>query len=816
MIKKIGVGLGGLVAFLLAAAFMIPFVVDVDQYRPQLTEAVNQQINGKFEVGKLSLSLWGQIRVEVAGVKLKDSRGQDVLGVKDAYFHLPFFSLFSGAPILTFKMNQPEIRVIKNRSGQLNLLTLLKAPSGDSKKSLVTASPSTSSTSAPMSSAKDSTQSVRLPGIVTRARLGVELTSAEVHYVDEVSGVQSQVKDLNLILKDVSLSHPTELELWADLDTRVGNIFWLKGPARLVGKAQPDLKDGKIDHMALSARLDMDAVKMSVPGIFEKASGLPTNIELSLSLSPQEVRIDKFLTKFFNAEILSTGLITNLSPTPVVKLTMKSNDIQFAPWVELVPLLKPYELGGASHFEASIQGPSQSLNYQAKIFVEGLTAKAPQLKAQPKWDGEVQIVTDRIENLLLTMKAPGNDLKIKGTLISFSQPKIDLHVSSSGLDLDQLMDFPKASPKAKKPDAANKAGLTPSSSSDSSPGWAPSVSKPDLDALLAPLRENKLLSSLVAALVVELKSVKASNVNVSDVSCKLSFKDLTAGIDHCGFKLFSGNIKSDGKVRMRPKTPTYEFHTQVSGLQIKEAVESQMALFKNTLMGRASFSMSANGSSFNPEPATQNLKATGNLKVEQGAFVSIDIMKMVAESLNKTIEKVAEKVPAVKGKTVGSLPNGGSKYDLISSDFSISDGKFSAPNFSGKAVPNQGFDIKGTVSVGLKDNSLNAFWDVIDTYDLTKMRDFSVEQNGVKVEHVLMEGSSPVHFPMHINCTTVAPCYSYTEVPEYLMGVAVKNIGRALEGRAKDEVRKQAEALIKKAPPQIQEQLQEKLKGFFH
>ena len=69
MLKKLAIGFGSFLLLILLAIIVIPFVVDVDKYRPQIVSAVNEQINGKLELGQLKFSLWGQIRVEVGGVK---------------------------------------------------------------------------------------------------------------------------------------------------------------------------------------------------------------------------------------------------------------------------------------------------------------------------------------------------------------------------------------------------------------------------------------------------------------------------------------------------------------------------------------------------------------------------------------------------------------------------------------------------------------------------------------------------------------------------------------------------------------------------
>ena len=102
--KKLLLILGGLFVLLLAAVVAIPLLVDVDKYRPQIVSAVNERLYGKLELGKLKLSLWGQVRIEVGGLSLTDAAGRKVLGVNDAYFHVSFDSILAGAPLLTFTL----------------------------------------------------------------------------------------------------------------------------------------------------------------------------------------------------------------------------------------------------------------------------------------------------------------------------------------------------------------------------------------------------------------------------------------------------------------------------------------------------------------------------------------------------------------------------------------------------------------------------------------------------------------------------------------------------------------------------------------
>lgn len=838
-VKKVALFFGGFVVLLLVLIVSIPLFVNVDKYRPQIVDAANQEINGTLELGKLSLSLWGQIRVEVGGVSLKDSAGKEMVSVKDAYFHVPFTSIFSGSPSLTFYMKQPLLTVIKSKTGKLNLLTLMKeaphaavqgspSPSATapqhgikgkaSRKTVapthtpapVAAAPSTPVTATPPAP----TKKMELPGIAARARLGVELDRAVVSYSDLASGLKAEVKDLNLKVKDLSLSRPTELELWADLDTRLGKTFSLKGPARITAQAQPDFKDGQLNHVTLSANLDMDSVEMIVPDTFSKKKGIPTRAALKVVATEQLAKIESLSLRFHTLEITGQGTVSLGESAPSLNLSLKSNDIEFAPWTELIPMLKEFELGGKAKFEANASGPAANPAYKGNLSFSGLSAKAPMLKAQPKFDGMIHFITDQVDQIQITMKAPGNELKVVGKVTSFTKPNLNFAVASSGMDLDQLIDF-------------NRAAKAKTALKDQDPRWsnlgiavaqaegtaadAKTSKTEDFDALLAPLRENKMMADIVANVAVDLKQLKAYQVKMSDVVCKLTLRDLVMGADPCSLKVFGGSVKAGFSMAMRPKAPTYQYNLQVSGLEIQQAAESQFALFKNTLTGRANFNMTGQGASLNPNPAILNLKAKGSMKVDQANFATMDIMKMVSEGLNKSIEKIADKVPAARGKTIKSLPSHSSKYEFISSDFTIADGKFTAPNFVAKAQANLGIDLRGSTQVGMKDFSLNTDWEVIDTYNLTGARDLSVEQAGVKVEHILAEGSSPVKFPIHAGCTIKEPCYSYTQVPEYLGKIALNNVTHALGERAKAEAKNQAEKLLKQAAPA----LENKLRGLF-
>ncbi len=250
-------------------------------------------------------------------------------------------------------------------------------------------------------------------------------------------------------------------------------------------------------------------------------------------------------------------------------------------------------------------------------------------------------------------------------------------------------------------------------------------------------------------------------------------------------------------LQMQPKTPTYRFSADVTGMDLQQAVASQFQLFKNTIWGKADFKMEGTGASFNPEPAKGNLNAKGHLKVANATLATIDVGKMAMDAVNKSIDDLAAKYPQLKGKTLKPTGNTEAKYKEIASDFTISEAEsFNSPNFTATAEPNRGFDFKGTTIVGLKDYGLNANWEVSDTYNILQAKSLNVDIAGTTVPHILTEGNSGIKFPIRIGGTCFAPVPNYGAVPEALAKVALANISQAAQARLKTEAQNQAQKAV--------------------
>jgi len=275
----------------------------------------------------------------------------------------------------------------------------------------------------------------KLPGIVKRARLGVEMLGAKLVYRDVKMGLDSKVEDLNLRVEDISLTHPMKIVLWADLDTKLGETLLVQGPARMEGQVAPTFENTDFVKASIALKVDLNKLMIKSGDLFEKTKDVMAEAQAEMSVDTKSAQIQKLEIRFHNAQLNLGGSIDGLDQMAKGgelshSIKVASNEIAFEPWTKLVPMLKEFDLSGSASLKAQSEGMLTDPRYRADVWVKGLTAASPMLKNKPEINGEVHVMTDQVKSLVVAMKAPGNDLRINGSLVSFTKPKFDFSLLS--------------------------------------------------------------------------------------------------------------------------------------------------------------------------------------------------------------------------------------------------------------------------------------------------------------------------------------------------------------------------------------------------
>lgn len=797
MKKKILWGLGILGFLFLATAIVVPLVVDVDQFRPQIVDVANQNLNGKLTLGKLKLSLWGKIKIRAEGFSLEDRSGKKLVSVKEVYFHLPLFSLLTGSPSVIIHMDTPDFWVSRNSKGDWNILELLPKGTGASADK-----PEVAKSATPEKSGSGTSGSSTMPGFLVGARLGLDIRNLHLVYDDQLAKVQTEIKDLNIEGKDLSLSRPMSLKIWSDLKSTLTDAagtptFSLHGPIEFSMKGKPETAAGIFQKVDLQIRLSVTDLDIEKPGVFHKKKGVPAEFEGEVGVSPTELSIKNAELRFHTLRLGAKGRVKTGTSTEL-DLGFEIPKTPMKPFGELFPAVPSSGFGGSVEANLKVKGPVERIGIDGFLRLDEFLVRHALLKETLRVDADLSFQSDRMDKIAVVLQAPKNKLEVKGSLISFQAPQINLQVTSPGLDLDSLLNTPKNEEKKDSKKAAP---------SEEKAGTATKAA-PSMDQEMAMIRNNPVLAKSALQLNIDIQSLVSKGAKIEKIKSQLYFKNLVAGVSSFSLNAFNGSLASKGSIDFKPALPQYDFSAAVSRFDLQKAVESQMPSLKNTVIGNLSFQANGNGKSLDPDKALKNFNLKGNFSITDAQFATIDVAKMASEAIEKSLSKVSEKVPGIKDKVGKKLSDRESKYDKMSGTFTMASGIFSAPDFFAQSAKDQGVDLKGATRLDLVQQKIDAKWWVIDTWNRTGAESVGFEVSGTTVPKVLAEKGQPVQFPVTVGCELTKPCYNYSEVPEHFVKVAVKNTTSAVKDRVKQEAKDKVKDVIK-------EQGKDLLKKFF-
>ena len=305
MLKWIGIIVGGLLVLIIAAAFIIPRVIDIKKYKPVIQGKIASATGRPFSFGDdMDVSVFPWVGVRLTDLHLGNPAGykeKDMVAVKGFEVRLKVMQLLSRKiEVKTFVLDSPKIYLEKMKDGRANWEGMGK----DEGK-------------------KEDLGKKTGPSPLGLEALDIEsfsVINGQVTYIDAGAGLKKEISDLNLKFSGISFEKPVGISLGIKIDGKpvllegsVGPVgqYSDKGtvPLDLVLKAVDQLevkiKGSLTDPMATQG-FDLDIqvapfspkklaqvlnqaipLKSKDPGVLEKlaltvnAKGNPTSVSLS-------------------------------------------------------------------------------------------------------------------------------------------------------------------------------------------------------------------------------------------------------------------------------------------------------------------------------------------------------------------------------------------------------------------------------------------------------------------------------------------------------------------------------------------------------
>jgi AsmA protein len=243
--KTTGIVVLFIVAFMMAVAFILPYVISLDKYKGIIEEKMEQALKRDVSLGKLRISILPTLGVKIEKLVIANAPGfsqtpllsLDTLKVRVKIIPL----LFGRKEIAGLTLSHPVIFIEKDPQGRLNIPYMEESGKGKRKGALESGTVKTDESKALQQLALDR----------------ISLRDGKFIYLDRSTSPAQrlEIQDINLDIKDLALGKKIRYKL---------SLQWSPGKMVLDGWVGPLGKTIDLTNIPLQGRLQADLPDLTV------------------------------------------------------------------------------------------------------------------------------------------------------------------------------------------------------------------------------------------------------------------------------------------------------------------------------------------------------------------------------------------------------------------------------------------------------------------------------------------------------------------------------------------------------------------------
>jgi len=674
----------------IAAAVILPKVLNPERYRPRIEQMLTEITGRKVTIGTMRLHVFPVPGITADGFTLAEDPAFGTepflkAGRIDARVRLiPLFS--SRLDVISFDIDKPVAHLHRDDKGRWNVVSLIER-AGSGAQPAAGAAPGGGSFAV----------------IIERFRLidgSVDIADGAI-----VPGTTHRIegRQIELALSDLSTTSPIGIDLKLGLtgsgkaalvgrlgpppqaagsgwpiDARVTITNFIGGAAapylatytglRLAGGSL-DL-DAKLSGTApqnldVQGTVALKALELVAFGpASRKTAPLDGSVAIDGTFTPQETRLRKAEIRLGNAAVTLSGALTDLQGHPQADLRAVASKVALkdvAPFLSLFgPLLPPgLAQKGDIVLDATATGPIDEplkMAIKGTATISGFEYADPSLN-QPIRDIAASLALDGNRAKLTGLSASLGRSRVQGacTVSRFARPVLDVELDVPVLDVDEILSFLPASGAATAPAGAAGSGAAPSM-----------------------LREVTVRGNLSVA------EAKAMNLRLTGAHARLDVLNGEAQLRDVSAKLYGGTLAGEVTAGLIETGPPFAMKAKVEGVDFNALCADFSKDLAGLIYGTLETTLDVKGRGLDTEGLRKNLTGGASLSLRNGKLTSFGFLKQLAQVLE-----------AAGGRGIGKDET---PFDSLTGTFAIQNGQAATQDLR---LDSADLDINGKGAIGL-------------------------------------------------------------------------------------------------------------------
>ncbi|ADJ28930.1 AsmA family protein [Nitrosococcus watsonii] len=615
------------ILLIVIAAVVLPFVIDPNDFKPQITAQVEKATGRELTLGgDIKLSVFPWLGVDLKDVSLSNAPGfgkAPFAKVSDMEVRVKLIPLLEKQLVMdTVVLNGLDLNLARNAQGKTNWADLA---AGESQQ-----------ISSEEETAPEGESPPPLAGI---AIAGLKIEAARIDWRDEVKDVRYTIKKLNLDTDPLVPGEPTQIKLDFDFAASQPDVH---GHLDLSGKVTADMEANHyllqntdlkltaagpalpIEQLALQLNADIDAflakqqltvsdLKFTSQVKGEQEVQLTLNTSLEGNLAAQQYRLNNLqvetqvATPQFPEPINAT-----LATTASLDLNRETLTLQDLSLATLGIKLKGQIKGAKILTDPKLKGQLVSNAFNPRRAAETLALELPPTSDESVLDKAqlaLKFSASPQDFNAKTLVAKLDDSTLKGTMAvhNFQQPAIRFDLALDAINLDRYL--PPPSEKA------------PQAPPPTSPGGAAAgAAGLPLDALRA----------LNASGTFRIGKLTVSGVRSEGIRITLAAKDGLVKLHPLSAKLYQGSYTGNIRLDARNTPPQLAIDEKLAGIKAGPLLQDLTGDGKITGTANINADLTATGAT--PKAIQRTLNGTAGFSFTDGAVKGINIARLIREA----------------------------------------------------------------------------------------------------------------------------------------------------------------------------------------